>query len=145
MADEKLLAQCGCGKLKVELDGVTASRFLCCCSECQRRSGAPFSVSWYYDTDTARHLEGDYGTFPRVGTKGTHYNFHFCTSCGSSVFWTVDNSKAIGVAAGCVPASHHVPPIKAVWVGARADWVDLPTNIPWHGEGTSSAVVREAD
>ncbi len=84
VSDEKLLAQCGCGKLKVELDGVTESRFLCCCSECQRRTGSLFSSSWYYITDTARHLEGDYGAFPRVGTKGTRYNFHFCTSYAST-------------------------------------------------------------
>lgn len=143
--DTIIQAQCSCGSVKVELEGVTDARYLCCCSECQRRTGAPFSVSWYYTKMTARHVGGEYGTHPRVGTKGTPYQFHYCLSCGTTVFWTISGSEAVGVAAGCIPADQHCPPVKAVWVGKRPGWVPLPTDIPWHEGGTTSRVVREAD
>lgn len=143
--DRPLEARCGCGKLVVALQGVTDARYLCCCSECQRRTGAPYGVSWYYTSATARRVSGTYGTHKRVGPKGTSYRFHYCLDCGSTVFWTIENSNSVGVAAGCVPAALHEPPVKAVWVGERPRWVPLPLDIPWHEGGTKSPVVREAD
>lgn len=142
VSKQTLQARCGCKALVVELAGVPERRFLCCCSECQRRTGAAFSISWYYPPGEAAHLQGDYATFRRVGTAGTPYAFHYCTSCGSTVFWTVESTGDIGVAAGCIPAADHVAPVRVVWVQSRVPWVPLPTDIPWHGQGTASAVVR---
>jgi len=141
----KIIAQCACGQLVVELDGLSEERYLCCCSDCQSRTGSPLSVSWYYPPEKARHVKGEFGTFKRTGTKGTNYSFHFCSLCGSNVFWHVEQSGFVGVAAGCIPADFHMAPVKAVWVGSRPDWVVLPTDIPWHEQGTSSAIVKMPD
>lgn len=142
---EPLQARCHCGDLVVEVARVSEKRFLCCCEDCQWRSGAPMTVSWYYGPDDVRVTQGAYTTWERVGTTGTRYAFHHCATCGSNVFWTVVGSGNIGVAAGCLPASAHIPPVAVVYAPSRPDWVSLPAGIPWHEKGLSSPVISQGN
>ena len=143
MADTDLHARCACGDLLIELSHISEKRFLCCCTDCQKRTGASYGVSWYYQSRDVRLVSGSFSTFDRTGTKGTLYHFHHCTKCGSTVHWTVDGSDSVGIASGCIPAALQLKPVRAVWVGSRADWVHIPRDIPWHSEGTSSPLVHD--
>jgi len=138
-----ITARCHCGALQVRLARVADERHMCCCSDCQRRTGAPGSVSWYYDAEDLLGVSGAYGTFERVGTRGTRYAFHFCLGCGSNVLWRVAGSGAVGVAAACVPAEHHAAPMDVVWAPSRPAWFEPPRDIAWYEKGTSSPVIHD--
>ncbi len=141
MSDQEIIAQCGCGQLRVTLKGVADERHLCCCTDCQKRSGSAFGSSWYYEPEDVLSVSGAYATFPRTGTRGTQYAFHYCPSCGSTVFWHVDGNEAVGVAGGCVAAEHQAGPQDVVWVRSKPDWYEPPRNVPWYDQGTASEMV----
>jgi len=145
MAKTIITATCACRSLKVELDGIAGERHMCCCEECQRRTGSPVSVSWYYRLDALLGVSGDYGTYSRTGTKGMRYDFHFCLGCGATVFWHANGDQAVGVAGGCIPVAEHVPPQDVVWVRSKPAWFEPPRDIPWYREGTKSDVVWRPD
>jgi hypothetical protein len=49
-------AQCCCGTLVAELPGPTGLVVACHCVECQRRTGAPYSVGAFYPCDRVRMI-----------------------------------------------------------------------------------------
>lgn len=141
MSEQTIMASCSCGQLKVELAGIAKERHMCCCEDCQRRTGTAFSISWYYSLKAVLAISGAYGTHARTGTVGTAYEFHFCRDCGSTVFWHANGDQAVGVAGGCVPVERHVSPQDVVWVRSKPAWFEPPRDIPWHIEGTKSEIV----
>ena len=46
------IAHCCCGSLRAETTGEPAFVAACHCTECQRRTGAPFGVMEWTDSDT---------------------------------------------------------------------------------------------
>lgn len=145
MGDDTVTATCGCGTLNVTLSGISKERHLCCCVDCQRRTGSAFGVSWYYPDTELIAVSGPYETFERIGTRGTHYHFHYCPSCGTTVFWHVDGEGEIGVAAGCIPPAHHIGPQDVVWVSSKPQWYAPPLDLPWYSQGHASEIVHRPD
>lgn len=145
MTQAAITASCACAAHQVRLAGVSGERHMCCCADCQKRTGSPAGVSWYYDSGQVLAVTGAFSTFARTGTNGTRYQFHFCTACGSTVHWSVEGTNAVGVAAGCIPAEHHLPPQDVVWVRSKPDWFRPPRDIPWHDMGTRSPIVHQPE
>lgn len=77
---------------------------MCHCLACQRRTGSAFGVqARFARADVTFH--GEARAYTRVADSGTGVTFHFCGSCGSTVWWEL----------GALPG------FVAVAVGAFAD------------------------
>lgn len=122
------IAQCCCGSLKAEADGEPEVVSLCHCTECQRRTGAPFGIGAYYEASRVR-LSGPSSLYERE-VEGRKLAFHFCPKCGSTVYWqTANHPGRYGIAVGAFADPHFPPPARSVFERSRHDWVEIPDHI----------------
>jgi hypothetical protein len=134
-------ARCCCGLLKAEADGEPAVVSLCNCIECQRRTGSPFGIGAYYEADQVR-VAGLSTVYQRE-VEGRWLRFHFCPSCGSTVYWqTANHPGRYGVAVGAFADPHYPRPARSVFERSRHDWLSFPDDIPGLTAGLGSTPSR---
>ena len=117
------IAHCCCGSLRVETTGEPAIVAACHCRECQRRTGAPYGVSVYFEKTQVRP-EGASKVYTRNGQEGRKLRFHFCPDCGTTVYWEADfRPDQIGVALGAFADPAFPAPTRSAWEESRHSWV----------------------
>jgi len=117
------IAHCCCGSLRVETTGEPAIVAACHCRECQRRTGAPYGVSVYFEKTQVRP-EGASKVYTRNGQEGRKLRFHFCPECGTTVYWEADfRPDQIGVALGAFADPAFPAPTRSAWEESRHSWV----------------------
>jgi hypothetical protein len=121
-------ARCVCGDLRIRLKGEPMLVSSCCCTRCQRRTGALFGVTVYFHPDQAIARDGTWSTFHLPDGSTT---FHFCPRCGSNVWWVPDEEKDVfGVAGGCFADPTLPSPKRMVHTRNKHPYVRPPDNIP---------------
>lgn len=136
------VAQCGCGGLRVEVEGTPDAVVACHCMDCQRRSGSPFGVAAYYPKNYV-HIIGENRQYTRTTAAGRPFHQHFCPNCGSTVyFWGPNKPDAIGIAVGAFADPHFQAPVRSVWEQSRHEWVVLPEGLQRFMRGRDSAPAR---
>ena len=126
-------ARCHCGALELACDGEPRKVSLCHCLDCQRRSGAPFSVAAFYARDHVRVVRGEASLYERGSASGHTVRFRFCPRCGSNVWWEPQRMPdLVGVAVGAFADPEFPRPQQAVFARDRHAWVELPGDIPEH-------------
>jgi hypothetical protein len=94
----------------------------CHCAECQRRTGAPFGVSAYFQKEHVR-TEGPSKLYVRDGQQGRKLRYHFCPDCGTTVYWDADfRLDWIGVALGAFADPSFPQPTLLLWEATRHPW-----------------------
>lgn len=81
-------ARCNCGQLELHCNGEPQRVSMCHCLDCQRRTGSIFSVAVFYGRSKVRVVHGATRRFERQSASGFPVKFHFCSECGSNVFWS---------------------------------------------------------
>src|SRR4029077_6577281 len=74
-------AQCSCGAVTLSLPGPSRLVVACHCIDCQRRTGAPFSVGTFYPADAVT-ISGTTREYTRTADSGGKVHRHFCPNCG---------------------------------------------------------------
>lgn len=126
-------ASCWCGDLGVTLRGEPMLVSSCCCTRCQRRTGSFFGVTVYFHPDQMVARRGTPATFhlPEGAAE-----FHFCSRCGSNIWWRpFDEDDVIGVAGGAFADPTLPGPQRMVWTGKRHPFVCVPAGVPEFVEG----------
>ncbi|MEW6020898.1 MAG: GFA family protein [Pseudomonadota bacterium] len=80
------LASCSCGQLTAQVSGDPVRNSICHCLACQRRTGSPFAQQARFPRQNVR-VAGQSTTFVRVGDEGARAVFHFCPTCGATVYY----------------------------------------------------------
>lgn len=120
-------ATCSCGQLRIPCSGDPVRVSLCHCLACQRRTGSPFGAQARFAQGQVGELEGRSSQWVRIGDSGGRATFHFCPTCGSTVFWTVDRLEGfVVVAVGAFADPAFPAPTVAVYEARRHPWVELP-------------------
>lgn len=123
------LASCNCGQLRLECEGDPLKISLCHCIQCQRRTGSAFGIAAFFERSNIR-VEGVSRQYIRTGESGYDVTFHFCCTCGSTVYWEPARYETlIAVAVGAFGDPEFPPPSQAVWNEARHKWVQLPPGV----------------
>lgn len=94
-------ACCHCGSLRATVSGEPVIVNVRHCNACQRRTGAIMHSGVYFNKSLVR-IEGSEKIYTRdvEGTPRT-ISFHFCPTCGSSVYWHLDlRPDDYGIAVG---------------------------------------------
>ena len=102
---------------------------MCHCLACQRRTGSAFGMQARWPKDrveiTGRHTE-----YVRISDAGNERRFRFCPDCGTTVFWTNEDSPdLIAVAIGTFADSSFPQPTVSVHESRRYPWFSLPDGI----------------
>jgi len=119
-------AACSCGQLHLTIEGEPARVSMCHCLECQRRTGAVISNQARFRHEQVT-ISGASNTWQRTADSGSVVRFHFCPTCGSTVYWTSESFPGVVVVAIGNFADPDFPaPTIAVWEEMRHDWVSPP-------------------
>jgi hypothetical protein len=100
---------------------------VCHCDFCQKRTGSVFGVGAYFDHDQVVEIRGESKSFngleldgiPAAG--GGSATLHFCTTCGSTVYWDIPGLR--GVAVGNFVDPGFSAPTIETWTSLRHHWV----------------------
>ena len=123
-------AACSCGQLHLTIEGEPARVSMCHCLECQRRTGAVISNQARFPRGQVT-VAGRSATWTRRAESGNLLTFHFCPTCGSTVYWEGEGFPAyLAVAIGNFADPNFPPPSVAVWEEQRHPWVELPPGTP---------------
>ena len=118
-------ARCSCGALTLTLSGPSRLVIACHCLDCQRRTGAPFSVGAFYPVDAVA-ISGPAKQFTRDADSGGKVHIHFCPDCGSTVYWKADILPSmIGVAVGALTDPNYPAPVRSVFEQSKHHWVKI--------------------
>ncbi|MDX8514798.1 GFA family protein [Mesorhizobium captivum] len=119
-------ARCTCGQLQILCPQEPAKISLCHCLDCQRRTGGPFGIAAFFEA-AATEITGSSHTFQRASDSGFPITFHFCGTCGSTVFWYPSRRpSAVAVATGCFADPAFPAPTQSVYEKSRHGWVIVP-------------------
>jgi hypothetical protein len=80
------LAACSCGQLHLTIEGEPSRKAMCHCLACQQRTGAVISNQARFRDDQVT-INGKSKEWKRTADSGNVMTFHFCPTCGSTVFW----------------------------------------------------------
>jgi hypothetical protein len=79
-------AACSCGQLHLAIEGEPSRISMCHCLECQRRTGAVISNQARFRREQVT-FAGQAAVWQRKAESGNALTFHFCPTCGSTVYW----------------------------------------------------------
>lgn len=120
-------ASCSCGQLSILVKGEPNVVVACNCLECQKTTGSVFGVSSYFDDDQVLEKTGASSTFERYSEAGRRLKSHFCSSCGSTVYWKAEVlENQTGIAVGCFADPEFPEPKLVAWNASRHGWVGFP-------------------
>lgn len=95
---------------------------LCNCLECQRRTGSVCGVAAFFLRDAVA-IGGISSVYRRSSDKGTEIIFHFCGTCGSTVYWEPQRKPdSIAVAVGCFAEPSFPRPSQSVFEEHKHAW-----------------------
>jgi hypothetical protein len=120
-------ATCSCGQLRLETDAHPLRISICHCLACQRRTGSAFGVQARFPADRVR-IDGASTEYVRAGDSGGRITFHFCASCGATVYYRLAAlPDSIVVPVGAFAEPSFPEPTFSVYEARRHPWVSLPT------------------
>jgi hypothetical protein len=122
-------ARCHCRAFSVTLEGEPVLVSSCGCTHCQRRTGSFYGVTVYFRPRQMIERSGPEATFQRPDSTAT---FHFCPTCGSNVWWGLDDhgEDILGVAGGCFTDPTLPSPQRMVHCDTRHPYVRVPEGVP---------------
>ena len=123
-------AACSCGQLSLTVEGEPTRVSMCHCRECQRRTGAVISNQARFRREQVTP-SGQSAIWKRTAESGNALTFHFCPTCGSTVYWEGEGFPGhVAIAIGNFADPAFPPPTIAVWEEERHPWVVLPPGTP---------------
>jgi hypothetical protein len=97
----------------------------CYCDFCQKRTGSVFYIGAYFIQGAGIEIKGETQIYNGVEidgvgtTTGDEINYHFCPTCGSTVFYTVKGHPVMGIAVGSFVDPSFPTPTMEFNVGMR--------------------------
>jgi hypothetical protein len=126
-------ASCSCGRLAVVVAGDIVRTSICHCYACQKRTGSVFGAQTRVPRERAT-IVGASTAYDRPTDEGDHVRFHFCPTCGATVYWEIpDLPESVIVPVGAFEDPTTLPaPVMSVYEARRHAWVQLPGSIIDH-------------
>ncbi|MBX9296794.1 GFA family protein [Chromobacterium piscinae] len=120
------LAACSCGQLTAQVSGDPVRVSICHCLACQRRTGSVFGQqARFYRKDVA--IAGDSTVYVRVGDEGSRVKFHFCPTCGATVYYEPEGlEEFVAIPVGAFADPGFPAPSVSVYEERKHGWVAVP-------------------
>lgn len=122
--------RCHCGGVTLQYSGKSELTFFCHRSDCQRTTGAPFSVELMVPQDGFAS-EGNLSTYTVTGASGQAVHRRGCAKCGSALFLECDaDPDYVFVKAGTLDDASFVEPEMHIFTSAKQPWVKIVDDLP---------------
>ena len=122
-------AECACGRVQVTVENEPVAIVTCHCDFCQKRTGSVLQVSAVFPSTQGVTITGDTNIYNGlevngVGTSnGDEVKYHFCPTCGSTVYWTFEGRPVLVVAVGNFADSDFPAPTAELHALFRHRWL----------------------
>jgi hypothetical protein len=116
---------CSCGRVRYRLNASPLSVYNCHCKDCQRYSGAAWSMSMIVRNEDFELLGGETETYDRTADSGNVIRMNFCAHCHT---WLWNDPPAGGikvVRAGSLDDMDWTRPVGNIWTDSKAGWVEI--------------------
>jgi hypothetical protein len=115
---------CLCGAVSYAFEGEPAMVVLCHCDDCQRHSGAAFSVNVVVPR-AALEIEGTPKVHETIGSEsGEKRERLFCGDCGSPLFtMLIEQPDIVVIKAGTLDDRSSLRPTAELWCQRSQGWV----------------------
>ena len=136
---------CVCGAVRYRLNASPLSVYNCHCKDCQRFSGAAWSMSMIVRDADFELLSGTLAHYPRRADSGNVIAMNFCAHCHGWI-WNDPPSPGIKVVrAGTLDDLDWAAPVGNIWTDSKAKWVDIdPTQVNFARGATDRTPLFEA-
>lgn len=109
---------CECGAVTYELDGPLRPSVACHCTQCRKTSGHYWSAT-QVPNDRFRILRDDGLKWFRSSGKARR---GFCTGCGASLFWQLDDEGETSVGTGTLDGATGLETAAHIYVADKGDY-----------------------
>ena len=117
---------CQCGAVRYRLKASPLTVYNCHCKDCQRFSGAAWSMSMFVGDEDFEVLSGQTVRYERKADSGNVIAMHFCAHCHGLLWSTNPVLPGIKVArAGTLDNMDWAEPIGNIWTDSKAAWVKI--------------------
>ncbi|WP_231568069.1 GFA family protein [Sphingobium herbicidovorans] len=98
---------------------------ICHCLSCKRRTGSAFAWNASFPEDMVQ-IAGAYHSFSRKTDSGRTNVYHFCPSCGSTLFYHVEmRPGTISIPVGAFADPDFSPPTVELFDDRRPGWCEI--------------------
>jgi len=124
----KITGSCLCGKVRYVITGNPLFAAHCCCTDCQKATGADHgTLAWYRKMQV--DITGDLADYAVIADSGNIFTRDFCPTCGGRLFCHNSAHKTtIGITAGSMDNPRNIKPAVVVYARNRREWDMLNQN-----------------
>ena len=125
-------AACSCGRLTAQVRGDPIRVSICHCLACQQRTGSVFGAQARFRRADVQ-LAGPSTSYVRTGDSGRKATFHFCPTCGATVYYFLEGlDDVLAIPVGAFADPEFPAPAFSVYEERMHEWVGLPPGIEHH-------------
>lgn len=122
---------CLCGKVRYEINDALMDADHCHCSMCRRQHGAAFSSYANFQPGSFAWTSGQ--KLLKIYETPAGGGWCFCRECGSTLAGT-ERGEISSVTLGTVDGDPGIKPAMHIYVGSKAQWVDINDELPQYNE-----------
>ncbi|MGV8854130.1 MAG: GFA family protein [Devosia sp.] len=137
---------CQCGVVRYRLLASPLSVYNCHCKDCQRFSGAAWSISMPVESDRLEHLSGTLASYDKIADSGRGISMQFCVHCHGWLWNRPQASPAlVMLRAGSLDSLNWAVPVGNIWTDSKVAWVDIdPALVNMPGQPASREPLYDA-
>jgi hypothetical protein len=122
---------CQCGQVTYTLSEAPKMVIACHCTECQKLSTSPFSITAVVDSRAIK-FNGELKEWSRSADSGNRSNAKFCPNCGNRVYhYNPDDPATVKLKLKPVNMSDDrvFEPTAHIWVCEKQSWYEIPEGV----------------
>lgn len=122
---------CQCGAVRYRLTAPPLSVYRCHCKDCQRFSGAAYSMSMVIATEALEVIAGAVAVYEKRADSGRIAQMHGCGNCGTRL-WNASQlaPQTLVLKPGTLDDLSWAEPVGNIWTASRAPWIEIASDEP---------------
>jgi hypothetical protein len=133
------LATCRCGQLSALCEGEPVRVSVCHCLECQKRTGSAFAAQARWPDERVT-IKGEVKTWERIADSGNKVTYRFCSACGSTVAYVIENwPGVVAIPLGAFADPTFPAPKFSVYEDRKHAWLEILGDEVAHTTSVSAA------
>lgn len=129
---------CVCGRVRYRLKAAPLTVYRCHCKDCQRTSGAAYSMSAIVPIENVELLRGELVAYDKTADSGRHMDMMRCRNCGTLIWNAAPGGGGILVLKpGTLDDMGWAEPVGNIWTASKAAWMQIePDAVNYPGQAT---------
>ena len=121
---------CSCGAIRYKCNAEPYMAFICHCLDCQKNTGAPFSLDVIVPIEALEVL-GNLSGYQTVTDTNDEVTRKFCSECGSPILnQPHSHPNIVALKVSSLDDSSWIQPQAHIWTIRKQPWLKLNDDLP---------------